>query len=354
MILLWLQCSVVPVQSSSISSTFQAQVTYAIPKKTKLELRVTKIPKEYPWISKDLMGEVLNPKEGSIIELELVKGVDLGESYLPEGTKFYAKLTELEIEKSFNRDAEAVLEFFSMQMHQQKIALHNLSVKTKKSNSLASGSKTIAKLGAYSLAGAIAAPLISYQVFGSGLGSFVGHAASLNPHALASSAIVGAVTGLAYATFSAGEQLHLEPGKEIEIKLKNDWMIGFISELKKQNFKALQSKALINKKIACNLDILSVKKTRDFWGDAVLAVKFKYQNYTDEELRHSSFVLKDSMAKVYEPSFKNLATTLFGKLPKQGLLEHYYPIEFSKAIHHLVLELGAKRFAACRARVVLR
>jgi hypothetical protein len=334
---------------ASRATRLQGRVEYKISKNKKILLRLTEIPKKYPWVERDEDFKVLPPALGDAVICENIEDISLESSdgaqniFIPKATKFYALVSKLNPSKHFQKDAFVELEFYKLETPSEVVLLGSDLLKADTENiGFTQKLKKTASLGAYTLGGALAGPWITYQIIGS-LG--------LHPHTMGASAAFGGALGLVYGIQRKGKFYDFEPGKEIELKLENSWLIS----LAENSPEALKPLAKEPNATAgdFDLEILSVKKTRNIFGDSCLAVTLKYKNKTDEALRYSSFTLVDSLGKEYEPSPQNFKDEVFGELPRLGTLTLCYPVEFLKTVHTLQVKRMFKRQLLSEARVLL-
>lgn len=353
------------------------QLEYAIPKSQKIKLKVTEIPRKYPWLDREDDGSVTMPELDSTIVCENTKDLKILDEYgnffiIPAGTQFYAKLKEVKEPKSFWRRGEIKLDFYKVSTASYQIQNRDvesfsaydgknylqpkddlaansvpldakaLNFDSKKnSNKLKNLAENLGTTGGYMVTGAILAPLAIYSI-SSGLGGLVSVSAMTNPYVLGGAAALGGGIGLVYGLKKEGKKFNLEPGKELEIEIANPWLLT-------QNFEELdieKNTLAIEKTDAVkfhndpnfNIRLTEVKKARDEFGDKVLKISFDYENRTNEELRLTSFKLVDSTGKEYEPSYTSDETSskkVFGELPNRGSLDLFFSTDFPDAIHYL-------------------
>jgi hypothetical protein len=337
----------------------KAGIQYEMPKNQKLELRITQVPKKLPWLERDDAGKVLNPEADSIIVAQNIEDIKLTDQYgssrtLPKGTKFYARVIETKPAKSFWRKGSAELRFFAIDSHGNEeiysphysISEYNgkdsiqpqqnsnaikfdseLSYKSQARN-FTDNIENISTAAAYTVAGAIAAPLLIFSA-SSLLTKITAISAISNPYVLGGVSAIGASAGLAYGIMKKGKEINLEPGSELVISLEDPWLI--VQALDES--KALDSTP--TKNTLFDLQIIQVKKIRDDFGDTCLRISISYENKSGLELRYSSFQLIDSMGKEYEPSYSSVSKKIFGELPQKANLDLIFNVDFPKTIHQL-------------------
>jgi len=368
-------------------SSYKASAQYFVPKSQKLKLRVTQIPHKYPWVSKDIDGKVLPVAVNSRIVAENIYDVVLEDAHgiqqiLPAGSKFFGRVVDNHSSQKYQKDGYVALEFGAVQVHGKEHKLKNkISANTDTKHGVGSKLGKTAKLGVYTLASAIATPLMLTKAIGL-KGHFLG--INTNPYFFGGAAALGAAVGLGYGLTRHGKFRKVEPGTEFELALQDDWsLIGKDSFQKTTKANETSYKEAIghlgtspqikgkpgreeggpvlpgsgqNASVGGGFDlkVVKVRKSRDLYGDSCLAVTFEYKNSSSEELRYSSFKLFDSMGREYEPSVKSYQDdSLIGVAPKAARLTLLYPTEFLKTVHQLkVVKLSSYQTIAS-ARVVL-
>jgi hypothetical protein len=319
-----------PLQAKEI---LQAQLHYQVPKSQKIKLRVTKIPKKFPWVERNLDGAVELPELGSTIISENIEAISLQDPYgkiaiIPAGSKFYSQISSKSKAKSFWRKGHAQLEFYKLELQQgQVIEIEDIQFDSaENSNFISSSIKNISTTAATSIAGAVAAPLLVFKI-----SSLAGWGMASNPALLGGAAAIGGGIGLSYGIKRNGEQFIIEPGTELEIDIKEPWLIAEAID----NPSAMSSESISQTPSPIDLIITKVKHKRDDYGDKCIRVSLKYHNHSKEELHYTSFQLVDSMGKTYSPSPQSFNDEYFGKLPEQGELNLYFSSEFPNTTHQL-------------------
>jgi len=341
----------------SSNSTYKLSTTYCISKKNKnLRLRVTEIPQEFNWINKDLDGKTQLPKKGSVIVFETIENTRIYDSdnlpaYLPAGTKFWAYLNSATNAKSFHRQGKIKLVFFQVQMPKElggsQIDLDVISYDSQDHSSIVKKSlSSVSTIGAYSLGGALIAPLITLSITGSNLLSF---GAVSNPYFLAGSSAVGGAAGLIYGITKKGSQYTLEPGTEIKLDLKEPWKLSEIS-VKEINPGTSEPKRSEDFQIKIN----KITKTKDQFEDKALKISLDYTNNSNEQLFYDNFVLVDSMGKEFYPSNNRSADYGIDGLPLQGSLELVYASDFIKAIHKLEVRKTFNQAIIAEQKIIIK
>jgi hypothetical protein len=337
------------------AAKYNLGTTYTIAKLKNIKLRVTSIPTEFSWINRDLEGKVIVPEEGSVIvfeNLEPIKMSDLdGESsQFPEGTKFYARLSSKTEAKKFHRKGKAKLMFFQIKVPgmEKEIKLDGTEFSSQDStNVIGDGLKAIGKVGAYSLGGALAAPLMTFAIAGSGV---LGLGLLSNPYVLLGSSAVGGAAGFVYGLQKKGDDFILEPGTEIKLDLGEPWKLAGSMTHDQQALVAKQNQ--INDKF--KLDILKIKKTRDIFDDKCIKVSVSYENNTGEDLHYTNFLLVDSMGKEFYPSIPRLDDYSSDGLPRKANIDLYFASDFINAIHKLEVRRLHDQKLLAEHRIVLK
>lgn len=366
------------------SSNFKAQepikikLEYRIPKAQKIKLRVTEIPRIYPWLERADDGSVAMPElEGTIVceNVEDLKIYDDAGNFfiIPAGTRFYSKLMETKEPKSFWRKGQIKLDFYKISTgsyslssyEDQSLANYDgknfiqpkenlgkntatldpqaLTFDSKKSSSrFKDGAQNVSRTAGYALAGAILAPLAVYSLsssLGLGLGTLTAAGALSHPYVLGGIAAAGGAIGMVYGIKKQGKKFNLEPGKELELEIANPWLLTqSFEELKLDKNTELSKEEpteKFNNDPQFSLLIKEVKTQRDEFGEKSIKISVEYINRTNEDLRLSSFKLIDSTGKEYEASYKSDTDTAFGELPPKGKLDLFFSVDFPNAIHYL-------------------
>ena len=338
---------------------------YQIEKQQSIDLRITEVPKKYPWIEKDLDGKTKNPEMDSIVVAENVKAIKLKDPYgdyytLPAGTKFFAKVGNVIPAKSFWRKEKVQLDFFAIAVSDgkydeffeetsfssyngKKIIQPNIATNSvkldesfnynsaKQNKSFKDALKNFGKLGAYTIGGAVAGPVMLFSI-----SSIIGVATSVsaltNPYVLGGSAALGAGVGLVSGIVRKGDSVRIEPGKKLKVSIADTWAITKILDEDLKN-----KSELVAEKINHNfvLDILKVKKVRDIFGDVALRVSFYYKNKTDLDITYTSFQLIDSMGKAYEANVDSITESFLEELKPEGQITLSFTVDYPNAPHQL-------------------
>ncbi len=335
------------------SEKYKIGVSYQIPKSQSIQLRVTKIPTEYPWIERESDWTVKLPEIGSNIIAENVEDIKLTDSYggnftIPAGSKFYAKLSNSTKPKSFWRKGHAELSFYKLEINGNKpIDLSQLEFNSKDHvNVVGDSLKNIATTGALTVAGAVALPLMVFHI-----SSFAGMSMLSNPYALGGAAALGGGIGLVYGIKRQGKAFIIEPGTELTMKIDDPWLISKQLESATSEEPSVHHSAINDK---FRLEVLDVKKAQDEFQDTCLRISIVYDNKTGEELRYTSFQLLDSMGKEYEPSISSFDSSVFGELPKQGKLDLYFASDFPNTIHKLRVLRYQNQKVLAEEKIVLK
>jgi hypothetical protein len=320
------------------STNLKASVSYNLAKDQKFKIRVTQIPKKYPWVERDIEGYVKASPEGSLIIAENLEDIFINDTQgevklIPVGSKFYARVKNVKENEHFMKDANTVLEFFGVEVNNKKIRLSkDFYLNSNQKNEFKSKASKVAKLGLYSIGGALAGPMVAYSLVNniSFLGSMT---LGTNPYVLAGSAGLGATVGLAYGILSKGDHNKLEPGLELDLTSQESWFFQLVDRLPE----ALESEKIteIKEKELAEIKIHKIKKSRNIFGDKSLLVDLTYKNFSNEVLRYSNFKLIDSMGREYEAHVNYDSEGLIEALPLESRLKLYFPVEFPKTKHTL-------------------
>ncbi len=363
--------------SSNLKSQepIRIKLEYSIPKAQKIKLRVTEIPRIYPWLERADDGSVAMPDlEGTIVceNVEDLKIYDDAGNFfiIPEGTRFYSKLIDSKEPKSFWRKGQIKLDFYKISTgsyalssyEDQSLAQYDgknfiqpkenlgkntatldpqaLSFDSKKSSSrFKDGVKNVSRTAGYALTGAILAPLAVYSLSSSVGAGLVSVGAMSNPYVIGGIAAAGGAIGMVYGIKKEGKKFNLEPGKELELEIANPWLLTQSFEELKLDKNTEISKEKVTEQFdndpKFGLFIKEVKTQRDEFGEKSIKISVEYINRTNEDLRLSSFKLMDSTGKEYEASYKSDTDTAFGELPPKGKLDLFFSVDFPNAIHYL-------------------
>ncbi len=351
---------------SAVERSLKAHIEYKLEYDEEIPLRVTQIPTDFGMINKDIEGKLIPLNTNAEVVLENIYDIRLSENsnakgqlstnnmkeelssdslkiLLPKGSKFYAKVKNSELAKSFNRDGFIELEFYKIEVgtssKPQSISIpkgvlnaDNMELRESFSNKASKVGKAIG----YTLGGALIAPLLSYQI--------AGVLAFSNPYVTGGAAATGAAIGLAYGIASKGKNFNLEPGSEIKLKLNNDWLLSeldsesFINTKAQENIKeptSTEPKTQLAQKAL--LKINKIKKTASNFNQKCLKINLDYENKSTEAIRFLSFRLVDSMNKEYFPDGDSFKGGQLAELPLVANLDLTYCVDFSKAIYNLEL-----------------
>lgn len=319
----------------------------------KLQLRVSRVPTEFGWVDRDIEGNLIPPKLGDVVVSQTTEDIMLADNYyLPQGSKFYGRVVDLNEPKHFLRDGNIGLEFYKIEVNHNEIELGEdaFSFNTDPGPSVKSKLGKLGTVGAYAVGGTLAGAYLTFAIGGVALAS--------NPYVIGGAAGAGAAFGLASGIFKKGKLYDLEPGTELDLTLNNTWLLkleenGMLNtamahmkdSINSKDYKLKHDPKIKSQELSLkqpvDLEVLKVKKSKTAFGTKALAVTLNFKNNSKEELRYSSFKLVDSMGKEYEPSPHKLDDSLFGSLSKEGQLKLYYAVEFLKAPHTLKV---VKRF----------
>lgn len=334
-----------------------SSVEYRLEYDAEIPLRVTEIPSEFGMLKRDLEGNLEPLKKGDEIILESIHDLKVSEYFhtddknagigvprhvqgkviLKAGTKFYARVINSELAKSFNRDGFIELEFYKIEAVNQSINIKAgelISDNLEKRESLSNKASKVAKVAGYTLGGALIAPLITYKI--------VGLLAFSNPYITGGAAATGAALGLAYGISSKGKNFNLEPGTELKLKLNSDWLLSEFVEKGGTQLKAEQAANEISEKASkaadkAKLKINKVKKAGSNFNQKCLKINLDYENPSGEAIRYLSFRLVDSMNKEYFPEGESFRAASLGELDRTGNLNLLYCVDYLKAIYTLEL-----------------
>ncbi len=330
-------------------ATHKLGIEYKLEYDQEIPLRVTKVPTEFGIQRKTIDGKSQPLSAGEHVIFENIEDINNleEETLIPAGSKFLAKVVNVEDAKHFNKDGFVQLEFEKILVKGSVIDLHKNSLTADnlaQRESFKNKASKIGKVAAYTVGGALAVPFIAYKV--AGLFAFS------NPYITGGAAALGAAAGLATGLYSKGKNFNLEPGSEIKIKLNNDWIISQFEDEHLAEALLLsqsdESKILevlnppkegyqelnfqITEKLL-DLRINEVKKASSGFGNKkCMKINLDYQNHSGSDLRYLSFKLVDSMEKDYYPESHSGS---LGELPKAANLDLFYCVDFLKAIHKL-------------------
>jgi hypothetical protein len=371
--------------------SIKAHIEYKLEYDEEIPLRVTQIPTNFGMIDKDIEGELIPLNTNAEVVLENIYDIRLSENsssdnqedkltkiLLPKGSKFYAKVKNAELAKSFNRDGFIELEFYKIEVitptrredvvsngawgqSQNQFQSISIPAGTLKADNIElreSFSNKASKVGkalGYTLGGALIAPLISYQI--------AGVLAFSNPYITSGAAATGAAIGLAYGVASKGKNFNLEPGSEIKLKLNNDWLLSELDSQNVINSEVQENTENLTKSSTAEtktqlapkalLKINRIKKSGSNFNQKCLKINLDYENKSTEAIRFLSFRLVDSMNKEYFPDSDSFKGGQLAELPQTGNLDLLYCVDFSKAIYNLEL-IGVNNYELlARERVVL-
>jgi hypothetical protein len=357
--------------------------SYEIKKKQVINLRVTQVPKKYPWIEKELDGKTVNPEFDSVVVAENIEALEIkdefGDKYtIPKGSKFFAKVKEIVPAKSFWRKEKVKLDFYalavsdgsydeyfeetSFQAYDGKNSVQpldtaaeiqfndDLKFDSRKDENLGDVLANIGRLGGYTLGGAIAGPIMLFSI-SSIVGAATTVAAFSNPYVVGGAAAIGGAVGLTAGIIRKGQDLKIEPGQKIKISLDNTWAITKLLDKELKNKSSLTAEK-VNKNFV--LDILKVKKARDDFGDTSLKILVYYKNKTQDDITYTSFKLVDSTGKAYEANVDDLSLEFYEGLPKEGTLQISFAVDYPNAPHQLKVFDQSHRYTLAYKEVILK
>lgn len=356
--------------------------SYEVKKKQTINLRVTQVPKKYPWIEKDLDGKTVNPEYDSVVVAENTEALQIkdefGDKYtIPKGSKFFARVREVVPAKSFWRKEKIKLDFYALAIgdgkfdeyfeetsfhaYDGKNSLQPLdttadikfddSVKfdSRNDENFKDVLKNVGTLGGYAIGGAIAGPFMLFSI-SSVVGAATTISAFSNPYVIGGAAAVGAAVGITAGIIRKGGDVKIEPGQKLKISLDNTWAITKLLD------KDLKNKStLVAEKINTNftLDILKVQRIHDDFGDVALRLTIYFKNKTQEDITYTSFKLVDSTGKAYEANVDDLSLEFYEGLPKEGSLEISFTVDYPNAPHQLKVFDRSHRHTLAYKEVVL-
>ncbi len=355
----------------------KAKVAYNLELNNQLKLRVTKIPTEFGMIDLDANGQTVVPKIGSVIVTETTEDLHINDDdystrVIPAGTKFYARILSISPEQKFQKDGSVNMEFFKFELPSHKqIYLRDQALQADTSVKHSKLRKALT-VGAYSVAGVVAAPVVA--ALGLGLsGNIISLSAGATPYIYGAAAVLGGGIGLAYGLMHKGTMQRVEPGTEITVKPSDKWQLSMSNELPTLDElnKSRKQEEDLKSRIAndCSpgadcpqdpqllpvvLNIVKIKKTSDLYGSPCLKINFDFKNNTKEKLRYSSIVLVDSMGREYEASPISADVDFIGELPPSATLVMNFATEFPKSVHYLQVRSLVKRKVLASVKVVLR
>lgn len=337
---------------ASSPKVLKTNLHYQLPEAQTIKLRITQIPKKFPWVERDLDGKVELPEIGSTVIAENIDPITLKDPYAKDltiqaGAKFYAQIIGGKKAQSFWRKGNAQLEFYKLELKQgPKIDISKIDFdSSKNSNLLLTGIENISKTAANGIGGAIAAPLLVFSI-----SSLAGIAILSNPVLAGATAAVGGGIGIAAGVARKGQSFILEPGTELEVQIKEPWLVT--EALSNADYPMISE--TLTKPSDFDLKIIKIRSVKDDFGDKAIKISIEYDNRTKQELRYNSFQLVDSMGKEYEASSKSFNSEYFGKLPKTGKLDLYFTSEFPNTTHHLKVLRYLDRKTLASQKIVLR
>lgn len=253
--------------------------------------------------------------------------------FIPKETKFEGRITEIIPAKSFNRKGFYRVNFDKVICpDNSEIVLMSIIVSRSKIKTY-SPAGHFGKTLVNTVGGAALGALFSYQIGGLGL------ITATHGYSLAAGAGAGGLVGTIIGVASKGKSATLEPGDSLNIVPIGD---AGLSELKQ--FSCMQSLAenKIESSISKNvkLDIISVKKKRNDFGESAFKIVFKFENNSKNVYKLSDFVLKDSQGKEYMPTFLDFKGDFFEKFPPNQIKTSFveFAVEHPKADHWLILK----------------
>ena len=303
----------------------------------KIKLKISELDKNASYlIERNLENNSYNPVVNLNLSAESVVDHllflnDGSKIYIPESTKFIGYISEIIPPKSFNRQGFYKITFDKVFCPDGTVIGLQSTLESKSKNFVYSPVNHIGKTALNLLSGSLAGALFSYSLGGLGL-AVASHGYSLATGA-AAGGFIGTLTGIA----SSGKSATIEPGDVISIVPATKENINQLLEIKCENKK--NNKLTLNDKESkdLKLEILSVKKKRDEFGDTALKLEINLTNNSNNSYRMSNFFLKDSQGKEYSAS---LDEDLFASFPpnKTTKVKMEFLVDHPKATHWLLLK----------------
>jgi hypothetical protein len=301
-----------------------------------IKLQILNIDEESFYLTeRNLEDNSISPYVNLMMKAELPEDYNLNSSgiaiFIPKGTKFLGHISEIVPEKSFNRRG-----FFKVKIdkvicpNNETISLQS-SITSKSKMMAYAPAGQIGKTTLGLLGGAVVGALLSYKLGGIPL------IAASNGYSLAGAAAAGGLIGSIAGFASKGKSARVEPGDELDILPASETGLGELQQITCNSI----DENLVNNKIPTDLkvDILSVKKKRNDFGEVGLKITVKVENNSKVLYKLNNFTLKDSQGKEYYPSFLDFKDDIFAGFPSNetttSSLE--YDIDHPKAKHWLIL-----------------
>lgn len=252
--------------------------------------------------------------------------------FIPKDTKFEGRITEIIPAKSFNRKGFYRVVFDKVTCPDNSVVLLKSIIVSRSKIKTYSPASHFGKTVVNALGGAALGTLFSYQIGGIGL------IAATHGYSLAAGAGAGGLVGTVIGVASKGKSATLEPGDDLNILPIGD---AGLAELKQFScMQALVKTQLENTSKDVKLDIISVKKRRNDFGENAFKITFKIENNSKSVYKLSDFILKDSQGKEYMPTFLDFKGDFFEKFPPNQMKTSFveFAIEHPKANHWLILK----------------
>ena len=261
--------------------------------------------------------------------------------FIPEATMLVGYISEIEPPKHFNKKGFYKVSFDKAICPDGEIIYLKSNLT---SQSIINSYNPLHHIGKTTLSvigGSLAGTFLSYGFGGLGL-TVATHGYSLAAGA-AVGGFIGAISGLAAkgktASIELGDELNLIPVDEASLQQLKQITCKKAEPLPEQKLTEQPQEEIINNNNVV-VEIISVKKSREFSGDTLIKIKIKITNDTKETLRTSNFFLKDSQGKEYTTSILDLDNDIFTDfIPKEcKTVILGFVVEHPKADYWLILK----------------
>ncbi len=302
-----------------------------------LKLKVLDIDKDSFYLAeRNLEDNSIEPYVDLMINAELSEDYSLKyddvEIFIPKSTKFTGHISEIVPAKSFNRKGFYKVDFDSIVCPDKSIFTLKSNITSRSQIRTYNPAKHFGKTAAHFVGGSIIGALFSYEIGGIGL------ITATHGYSLAGAAAAGGLIGTVIGVTSKGKKAYVEPGDDLKIVPIGDVGVNELKQIACKPVTEVISNDLIPDNIA--LEIQSVKRKKDEFGEPLLKITISLDNKTKESINVNNFLLRDSQGKEYFPSFLNFKSDVFIKFPKGEtvITTLDFPVEHPSAKHWLVLK----------------
>ena len=254
--------------------------------------------------------------------------------YVPKETKFVGSISQIVPPKKFNKRGFYKVLFEKVICPDGKEIQLMTNITSNNEAKIYNPFRHIGKTTLSLIGGSLAGTLFTYELGGLGL------TLATHGYSLALGAAAGGFIGTVAGVISEGKSATIEPGSDLIISPVDE---ASLNELKQISCnKPAQKEEEINiSDNNINLEILSLKKKKDWSGETLFKIDILFTNNSDEAYKSTNFYLRDSQGNEYTSTLTNLAEeNIFQEFPpkesKKYNLEFF--VDYPGTNHWLVLK----------------